>query len=102
MKDKILFSIPFIIYLLFGFIIVIQGLSIKLFTFIISAILLFITGIGLESNKKDLKTIGFCTLAIFTILYLIMGYYDYLKWTSSIVGIINLIYFILIYLLKKH
>lgn len=64
-------------------------------------ILLYITGCGIISKKKLIRQIGNVALLIVTIIHGIMGYYDYIKWFSTKVGIAIFIYFIIIKILAK-
>lgn len=64
-------------------------------------ILLFIISYGIISNKKILRKISDIALIILTVLLCILGYYDFIQWFSSIVGIILFIYFMIIKMLIK-
>ena len=64
-------------------------------------ILLAITGCGIISKRKLIRQIGNVALLIVTIIHGIMGYYDYIKWFSTKVGIAIFIYFIIINILAK-
>ncbi len=57
------------------------------------AVLLASIGVGLISTKKFMQWLGIGALATLTILLGIIGYYDYLQWFSTIVGIVLLAYF---------
>ena len=96
---KYLLYIPFVIYLLFFIFLLILGESLGYLTFTLTLIILFLMGFCL--SNKDLTAIGFACLGLFTVWYLIMGYYDYLKWTSSIIALINLVYTLVVYKLKS-
>ena len=64
-------------------------------------ILLAVIGIGIISNQKTSQQTGFGALIILTIALCIMGYYDYWKWFSSIVGVFIFIYFVILIIIKK-
>lgn len=59
-------------------------------------ILLVVIGIGICSKKKIIQQSGNIALVILTAMLCIIGYYDYIQWFSSIVGIIIFMYFTLI------
>lgn len=100
-KMLILFYVPLVVYILFTIFVLVNGLKISIVYAMLTFLLLLFTGIGLSSQNRKLEVLGFISLIIFTIWYLIMGYYDYLKWTSSIVSIVNLIYVLLVYKLIR-
>lgn len=58
--------------------------------------LLAIVGVGIFSEKKLIQQSGIVSLVALTLLFCIMGYYDFVKWFSSIVGIVIFIYFTII------
>ncbi|CUP65468.1 hypothetical protein [Clostridium baratii] len=64
-------------------------------------ILLFIIGMGLVSNKKLIQRIGIVALCVLTIFLSIIGYYDYIRWFSTIVGIVLFIYFAVVGMTMK-
>lgn len=64
-------------------------------------ILLFTIGLGFVSNKKIMQRIGIVALCVLTIFLGIMGYYDYIRWFSTIVGIVLFIYFAVVGLTMK-
>lgn len=97
---KILFLMPFIIYLLIAFLLLIIGETINIYILLLSLLLLFINGYGLSKNSKKWNYIGFISIAIFTIWYSIMGYFDYFKWFSTKVAICLLAFYVLIFILK--
>lgn len=101
-KIGVLSYIPFIIYLIFGLFLLIMNEKIDLLMWIISLMLLFLSSLGMQSGKKVLKLIGIIALSVFTIWYLVNGYFDYLQWTSSIVALIVLMYYVIInYFINK-
>lgn len=59
-------------------------------------------GFSFLSNNKIIRKVGYGLLILLTIALCITGYYDYLKWFSTIVGIVNFLYlnFILMLLEK--
>lgn len=59
-------------------------------------ILLAVVGNSIISKKKSLQRSGIGALIVLTVLLCIIGYYDYIKWFSSIVGIVIFMYFIII------
>lgn len=60
-------------------------------------VLLAVIGIGLVSRKKVVQIVGMVSLSVLTVFLGIMGYYDYIPWFSTIVGLILFVYF---YMLK--
>lgn len=64
--------------------------------------LLLVTGISITSNKKFMEILSLISLIILIIVHLIVGYYDYIKWFSSIIGVILLIYFMFIKFFVKN
>lgn len=58
----------------------------------ITMLLTFI-GIGILSKKKAIQQVGCIALFALIVLLCIMGYYDFVQWFSSIVGVILFIYF---------
>lgn len=93
---KVLAFIPLIIQLIIPIIIYNKIGGIILEVQIPMVILLLITAIGVVSNKKNVRAIGLVALIILTLFLGILGYYDFIKWFSSIVGIIILGYFLLL------
>ena len=65
-------------------------------THISITILLTVIGIGIVSNKKILQQSGNSALIILTELLFVIGYYDYVQWFSSIIGVVIFIYFVVI------
>lgn len=65
-------------------------------------ILLAIVRIGIFSEKKLIQQSGMLSLVVLTLLFCIMGYYDFIKWFSSIVGIVIFIYFTIIKIAIKR
>lgn len=55
--------------------------------------LLTLIGVGILSKKKVIQQVGNITLFALTLLLCIMGYYDFIQWFTSIVGVILFIYF---------
>lgn len=53
-------------------------------------------GVSIFSEKKLIQQSGIVSLVILTLLFCVMGYYDFIKWFSSIVGIVIFIYFAII------
>ena len=106
MEEKnlnVILQIPFIIYSTFSiFIILIPGLgNLNITIAIMSISLLFLNGYGLSKNKKIWNIISFISITIFTIWYGIMGYYDDIKWTSSKIAIILLIFYVVVFIVKR-
>lgn len=66
----------------------------------ITMLLTFI-GIGILSKKKVIQQVGGIALVALTVLLCVMGYYDYVQWFSSIVGIILFIYFTFVRIAMK-
>lgn len=64
-------------------------------------ILLAVIGSGIISKRKNIQKSGIGALIVLTILLCIMGYYDYVQWFSSIVGIIIFMYFVIIGIAMK-
>ena len=60
------------------------------------AILLAVIAIGIVSRKKIIQQSGIAALIVLTGLLCIMGYYDYVQWFSSIVGVVIFMYFVII------
>ena len=103
-KFNILFNLPFIIYTV---IIILTYLSVGAGAIVINKsllliILLFVTGICLSLNRKISKIVGFILLITLFISTIIIGYYDYFKWITTIFGIIFIIYYLIIYFFNKR
>ncbi|MGL5379222.1 hypothetical protein [Clostridium sp.] len=60
---------------------------------IVITVLLTVVGIGIVSRKRFIQQIGIMALVALTLLLGIMGYSDFVKWFSSIVGVAIFIYF---------
>lgn len=97
---KIILLMPFFIYLICALLLLILNENIKLLTFFLSLILLFTNGYGLTRSEKKWNIVSFISIAIFTIWYSIMGYFDYVKWTSTRIAIFLLVFYISIFTLK--
>lgn len=91
---KLLNFLPLSLFFLFYIILLTNGVKINYVVLILSLCLLLI--IALSFNKDKYKRWGFLALLILTVWYLIMGYYDYLKWTSSLIGIIIFSYYLIL------
>lgn len=89
-KDKIfniLLQIPCAIEIIFSSLLIALGEKINILITVLSILLLlllFISGYGLTQNKKKWNIVSFISIIIFTIWYCILGYFDYIKWTSTI------------------
>lgn len=98
----ILAFMPLVVELILLFTILFNNFAnIKWIQGLLSIILLISIGVGIISYKKVVNNIVFISLIIYTILYSIMGYYDCLQWTSTILATILFIYFTLIKLEMK-
>ncbi len=97
---SIVLFLPFILYFFIGILLLIIGESIELMVFLVTSLLLFINGYGLYRNEKKWNFIGLISIIIFTIWYSIMGVFDFFKYTSTIIAIILLIFYIIIYIIK--
>lgn len=105
-KEKILngiLQIPFAIHFIFSaLIIVIPGLgNLNMSIAIMSMCLLFISGYGLAKNSKTWNITASISIVIFTIWYGIMGYYDSIKWASTKIAIILLLFYGIVFFLKR-
>lgn len=92
--------IPFWCTLLITIFLIVIAESINLYIMLPTLILLFINGYGLSKNKKSWNIISSISIIIFTTWYSIMGYYDYLKWTSTKIAIFLLIFYSTLYIIK--
>lgn len=92
--------IPFFCALLITIFLIVINESINLYIMFPTLILLFINGYGLSKNKKNWNKISTISIIIFTTWYSIMGYYDYYKWTSTIIAIFLLVFYSTVYIIK--
>lgn len=90
---KILAFIPLGIELLLLFIVFPKKVTVVWPTYIVITMLLTVIGIGIVSKKSITQRIGIIALVALTLLLCIMGYYDFVQWFSSIVGVVLFIYF---------
>lgn len=97
---SILLFIPFILYFFIGMLLLIIGENVELWMFLITSLLLFINGYSLYKNEKKWNIIGLISIIIFTIWYSVMGFFDFFKYTSTILAIILLVFYIIIYSIK--
>lgn len=91
---------PFWCALFITIFLVIINENINLYIMLPTLILLFINGYSLSKNKKCWNIIGTISISIFTIWYSIMGYYEYLKWTSTKIAIFLLVFYGVLYIIK--
>lgn len=98
---KIISFIPFIIYLFIVLFLLIIGENINFLLFIISSLLLFINSYGLIKNQKKWNIVSMISLIIFSIIYIINGFYDYHKFTSTKIAIIIFLFYIIVFLVKR-
>ena len=99
---KILAFIPLVIELLLLFIIFPNKVGGVVWTIHIPiVILLAVVGIGIVSKKKIIQQSGIFALVVLTVLLCIMGYYDFVQWFSSLVGVVVFIYFTIIGIVIK-
>ncbi|MBS4956255.1 MAG: hypothetical protein E7E64_06780 [Clostridium celatum] len=68
---------------------------------ILIAILLTIIGGCIINNNKIIQRTGVGSLAILTVLFCIVGYYDYIPGFSLGIGVVTFIYFIFIKIAYK-
>ena len=92
--------IPFFCALLITIFLIVNIESINLYIMFPTLILLFINGYGLSKNKKSWNIISTISIIIFTTWYSIMGYYDYYKWTSTIIAIFLSVFYCTVYIIK--
>ncbi len=94
-KNNTLAFIPFIIFLIF-YISVFKYSNHLLM--IVTLFLTFIIGLALIKKSNIIEILGIISLITFLLIFSIIGYYDYIKWASTIIGIIVVVYYIIIYL----
>ena len=91
--------LPFILLVLSGVIIGLESLVI--ITWFPMCLLTLMSGLGLSSTHHPYHVVGWvCALLLF-LMQAIMGYYDYIQWTSTTIGIITLIFFSIIYVINR-
>lgn len=99
-RNLIIFAfIPLVLDLLF--ILLANGNGVVWTVHIPILLLLAIIGISFISDKKLVQRLGIGALIVLTLLLSIIGYYDYLQWFSTIVGVVLLIYFVMIGMAMK-
>lgn len=99
---SLIFQLPLFVYFLISIFFIIIGESIKFYIFIPTLFLLFLNGYGLSKNTKKWNLISFISIFIFTIWYSINGYFDFVKWTSTKIAIILLIFYIVVFAFKLY
>ena len=57
--------------------------------------------IGLIKNQKKWNIVSMISLIIFSIIYIINGFYDYHKFTSTKIAIIIFLFYIIVFLVKR-
>lgn len=92
--------LPFLCALFINIFLLVLSENVNLYIIIPTLLLLFINGYGLSKNKKSWNIIAAISIIIFTIWYSIMGYYEYLKWTSTKIAIFLLVFYSTLYLIK--
>ncbi len=98
---NILLQIPCTLVVSISALLLLLGEKINILATVLSIILLFISGYCLMINNKRTNILALISILIFTIWYCIMGYFDYMQWVSTIIGIAIFIYYGIIYLLKR-
>lgn len=91
---------PFWCTLFITIFLIIINENINLYIMLPTLMLLFINGYGLSKNTKSWNIIGTISIIIFTIWYSIMGYYEYLQWTSTKIAIFLLAFYSILYIIK--
>lgn len=62
---------------------------------------LLVSGIGFSSGLKKWNIAAWISTLLFTLSSIVIGYYDYFQWASTIVGIGLLIFFTIIFMIKR-
>lgn len=75
--------------------------SLSLTFWIALCFLTFISGVGLTSNNRHWNIIGWGSTILLFLIEAITGYYDYLQWTTTIIGVITLAFFTTIYFINR-
>ena len=75
--------------------------SISLPFWILLSVLTFISGIELTSNNRRFNGIGWGSTIVLFLIEAVTGYYDYLQWTSTIIGVMTLAFFTTIYFINR-
>ena len=87
---KILINIPFVLYVVFNIIMIfVIGFTPILSQIILNTILLFAIILGL------------IFLIVYTIINVILGYFDYLKWASSYISVFVMLYYLLVFTINR-
>ena len=106
MKKKILYLLPFILYVLFYLFAIILGGGIQNLNILgVFALLTLLMGCGLgvSSNKKIHNLLGMISLFILTFSLIIMGIKnDYFEFSESKIAIYILLFYLLIFIIKKN
>lgn len=93
-KNNALAFLPFILFLFFY----ISVFEYSNHLLMISTLFLtFVIGLGLISKILIMKIMGIICSFILLLIFSINGYYDYIQWTSTIIGIIVFVYYLIIY-----
>ena len=91
--------LPFILLVLSGVMIGLESLVI--IAWLPMCLLTLMSGLGLSSTHHPYHVVGWvCALLLF-LMQAIMGYSDYIQWTSTIIGIITFIFFLIIYVINR-
>lgn len=97
---KLLNYLPFLVFSIFYLIFIICNEEIDMLTMAITLLFLFFIPV-LNNNKKTVIWAKI-VLIIFTIWYVIMGNFDYFRWTSTLIGCLVLSYYLLIFYISKR
>lgn len=103
-KEKflnIILQMPYILFVMIFCFLIVLGQSINLLIAIPSMLLLFFSGYGLSRNNKTWNIIAVISIIIFTIFWSIMGYYDSIKWFSTKIAIVIMLFYSTIIFIKK-
>ena len=92
--------LPFFVCLILWSFLLAIGESINIIMMLSTLLLLFINGYGLSKDVKKWNIIGFVSIIIFSIWYGIQGYFDAIRWTSTKIAIILLIFYVDIFILR--
>ena len=99
---KILINIPFVLYVVFNIIMIfVIGFTPVLSHIILNTILLFAIGLNFSLDIKKYNILGLIFLIVYTIINVILGYFDYLKWASSYISVFVMLYYLLVFTINR-
>src|SRR5574344_944141 len=98
---NMLYFIPLAILLAFYFYIIMIGMKIKLLFVIPFLLMIFLMSIFFRSKDSNLRRIGLLIALFFLGFCAVVGYYDYFRWTTTIISLAVLLYFFFLDRLDK-